>query len=60
MIDYKLCIYCRTLTAPVTLIKCLKSIKDHAFVKSPYPVVITFEDHLTPKLQAKVAGVSFR
>ncbi|XP_068316003.1 phosphoinositide phospholipase C 6-like [Pyrus communis] len=45
----------RTLTAPVTLIKCLKSIKEHAFDKSPYPVVITFEDHLTPKLQAKVA-----
>ncbi|KAB2598380.1 phosphoinositide phospholipase C 6-like [Pyrus ussuriensis x Pyrus communis] len=45
----------RTLTAPVTLIKCLTSIKEHAFDKSPYPVVITFEDHLTPKLQAKVA-----
>lgn len=45
----------RTLTAPVTLIKCLRSIKEHAFDKSPYPVVITFEDHLTPNLQAKVA-----
>ncbi|XP_050387900.1 phosphoinositide phospholipase C 6-like isoform X2 [Argentina anserina] len=45
----------RTLTAPVTLVKCLKSIKEHAFVKSPYPVVITFEDHLTTKLRVKVA-----
>ncbi|KAL0303851.1 UNVERIFIED_CONTAM: Phosphoinositide phospholipase C 2 [Sesamum radiatum] len=45
----------RTLTTPVQLIKCLKSIKEHAFVASEYPVVITLEDHLTPDLQAKVA-----
>ncbi|KAJ9553278.1 hypothetical protein OSB04_017323 [Centaurea solstitialis] len=44
-----------TLTTPVTLHKCLKSIKENAFVNSPYPVVITLEDHLTPNLQAKVA-----
>ncbi|XP_023534544.1 phosphoinositide phospholipase C 2-like isoform X1 [Cucurbita pepo subsp. pepo] len=45
----------RTLTTPVELIKCLKSIKEHAFVASEYPVVITLEDHLPPNLQAKVA-----
>ncbi|ONK61854.1 uncharacterized protein A4U43_C08F34270 [Asparagus officinalis] len=45
----------RTLTAPVTLIKCLKTIKEYAFCASSYPVVITLEDHLTPDLQAKVA-----
>ncbi|XP_077245596.1 phosphoinositide phospholipase C 2-like isoform X2 [Tasmannia lanceolata] len=45
----------RTLTTPVKLIKCLTSIKEHAFSASPYPVVITLEDHLTPDLQAKVA-----
>ncbi|XP_020578229.1 phosphoinositide phospholipase C 6-like isoform X1 [Phalaenopsis equestris] len=45
----------RTLTSPVDLLKCLKSIKEYAFVASPYPVVITLEDHLTPHLQAKVA-----
>ncbi|XP_078446454.1 phosphoinositide phospholipase C 4-like [Wolffia australiana] len=45
----------RTLTSPVELIKCLKSIKEYAFVASPYPVIITLEDHLTPDLQAKVA-----
>nr|GMC63872.1 phosphoinositide phospholipase C 2-like [Ipomoea batatas] len=45
----------RTLTTPVALIKCLKSIKEHAFSASEYPVVITLEDHLTPDLQAKVA-----
>ncbi|CAI0443637.1 unnamed protein product [Linum tenue] len=45
----------RTLTTPVELIKCLRSIKEHAFTASDYPVVITLEDHLTPDLQAKVA-----
>ncbi|KAK4351341.1 hypothetical protein RND71_030654 [Anisodus tanguticus] len=45
----------RTLTAPVALIKCLSSIKEHAFSASEYPVVITLEDHLTPDLQEKVA-----
>ncbi|KAL3521212.1 hypothetical protein ACH5RR_019361 [Cinchona calisaya] len=45
----------RTLTTPVQLIKCLMSIKEHAFSVSEYPVVITLEDHLTPDLQAKVA-----
>lgn len=40
------------------LIQCLKSIKEHAFVASEYPVIITLEDHLTPDLQAKAAEVS--
>ncbi|XP_044462718.1 phosphoinositide phospholipase C 2-like isoform X2 [Mangifera indica] len=48
-------IFWRTLTAPVELIRCLKAIKEYAFVASEYPVVITLEDHLTPNLQAKVA-----
>ncbi|XP_042481966.1 phosphoinositide phospholipase C 2-like isoform X2 [Macadamia integrifolia] len=46
---------CRTLTTPVELIKCLRSIKEHAFSASSHPVVLTLEDHLTPDLQAKVA-----
>ncbi|XP_077214497.1 phosphoinositide phospholipase C 4-like [Tasmannia lanceolata] len=50
----------RTLTTPVQLIKCLTSIKEHAFSASPYPVVITLEDHLTPDLQAKVAEMVTR
>ncbi|KAL5710203.1 phosphoinositide phospholipase C [Ranunculus cassubicifolius] len=45
----------RTLTTPVALIKCLKAIKEYAFSTSPYPVVITLEDHLNADLQAKVA-----
>ncbi|XP_028126047.1 phosphoinositide phospholipase C 2-like [Camellia sinensis] len=44
-----------TLMVPVTLIKCLQSIKEYAFVKSPYPVRVTLESHLTADLQAKVA-----
>ncbi|KAG7538351.1 C2 domain [Arabidopsis suecica] len=45
----------RTLTKEVKLGKCLDSIKANAFVTSKYPVIITLEDHLTPKLQFKVA-----
>ncbi|KAF8108358.1 hypothetical protein N665_0111s0068 [Sinapis alba] len=48
----------RTLTTPVPLITCLKSIRDHAFCSSPYPVIITLEDHLTADLQAKVAEMA--
>ncbi|XP_074280423.1 phosphoinositide phospholipase C 2 isoform X2 [Silene latifolia] len=44
-----------TMTSPVELIRCLKSIKEHAFSASEYPVVITLEDHLTADLQAKTA-----
>lgn len=43
----------------MTLIKCLRSIREYAFIASPYPVIITLEDHLTPDLQAKVAEVRF-
>ncbi|XP_042030536.1 phosphoinositide phospholipase C 2-like isoform X1 [Salvia splendens] len=45
----------RTLTTPVSLIRCLRSIKNHAFSASEYPVIITLEDHLTADLQALVA-----
>ncbi|PWA68665.1 phosphoinositide phospholipase C family, EF-hand domain pair [Artemisia annua] len=53
--DGILVLHGRTMTTPVTLDICFKSIKEHAFVNSPYPVIITLEDHLTPNLQAKVA-----
>uniref|UniRef100_A0A0E0PGZ6 Phosphoinositide phospholipase C n=2 Tax=Oryza TaxID=4527 RepID=A0A0E0PGZ6_ORYRU len=45
----------RTLTSPVGLMKCLEAIREYAFVASPYPVILTLEDHLTPDLQSKVA-----
>ncbi|KAM0023559.1 putative phosphoinositide phospholipase C [Helianthus debilis subsp. tardiflorus] len=47
-----------TMTTPVRLSKCLKSIKEHAFVNSHYPVIITLEDHLTPNLRTKVAAMA--
>lgn len=46
------------MTAPVDFALCLEAIRDNAFVASPYAVVITYEDHLTPELQAKAAQVS--
>lgn len=48
------------MTTPISLIVCLNTIKQYAFVSSAYPVIITLEDHLTDELQAKVAEVSFR
>ncbi|CAN6469817.1 unnamed protein product [Victoria cruziana] len=53
--DDILVLHGRTLTTPVEFIKCLKSIKEHAFSASPYPVIVTLEDHLTADLQGKVA-----
>ena len=47
----------RTLTTPVKFIKCIEAIKEHAFDESQYPVIITLEDHLTPKRQAKAAKI---
>lgn len=47
----------RTLTTPVDFEQCIVAIKDYAFVKSEYPVIITFEDHLPASLQAKVAEI---
>ncbi|GLT64875.1 hypothetical protein SLA2020_373400 [Shorea laevis] len=47
-----------TLTTPVELTECLKSIKDNAFTENPYPVIITLEDNLKrPDLREKVAQV---
>lgn len=40
------------------LSECLSAIKEHAFHASAFPVVITFEDHLPPNLQVKVAKVT--
>lgn len=44
-----------TLTKPVELIECFRAIKEYAFSASEFPLVLTFEDHLTPYLQARVA-----
>ncbi|XP_004490601.1 phosphoinositide phospholipase C 1-like [Cicer arietinum] len=44
-----------TLTSSVKLRDCLNAIRDNAFEASDYPLIITFEDHITPPLQRKVA-----
>jgi phosphatidylinositol phospholipase C delta len=41
----------------VSFVKCIRAIKDNAFVSSDYPVCVTLEDHLTSALQAKAAEV---
>ncbi|KAL3680533.1 hypothetical protein R1sor_023489 [Riccia sorocarpa] len=48
----------RTMTAPVDFQVCLEAIRDNAFKASKYPVVITFEDHLTTTLQAEAAKIT--
>ncbi|XP_020212939.1 phosphoinositide phospholipase C 6-like isoform X2 [Cajanus cajan] len=48
----------RTFTTPVAVTKCLKSIKEYAFYKSDYPVILTLEDHLTTKHQDKFAEMA--
>lgn len=55
--DDILVLHGRTWTAPVEFQKCIRAIKDNAFKKSEYPVVVTLEDHLPPELQAKAAKV---
>nr|XP_017221975.1 PREDICTED: phosphoinositide phospholipase C 6-like isoform X2 [Daucus carota subsp. sativus] len=50
----------RTLTTPVRLDKCFQSIRQYAFVKSPYPVIVTLEDHLTPSLREMVAEMAIQ
>lgn len=47
----------RAWTHPVQFQKCIAAIKETAFQKSQYPVVITLEDHLSADLQAKAAKV---
>lgn len=57
---FSICYRHRTLTNPVSPIKCLESIKKYGFVASQYPVIITIEDHLTKELRAKFAEVRNR
>lgn len=47
----------RTLTSPVKFEACISAIKENAFVKSQYPLIITLEDHLSVDLQAKAAKI---
>jgi phosphatidylinositol phospholipase C delta len=42
---------------PLKLQECLDSIKEHAFTKCTYPLIITFKDGLKPELQSKATQV---
>ena len=44
-----------TLTSKGTFQRFVQAIKDHGFVASPYPVILTLENHCSPKGQAKIA-----
>lgn len=47
----------RTFTKAVTFEACIKAIKDSAFLKSDYPVILTIENHLAPAYQKHAAEV---
>lgn len=55
--DDILVLHGRTWTSPVEFRKCIDAVKDNAFVKSEYPVIVTLEDHLPPDLQTKAAKI---
>ncbi|MCO5563338.1 hypothetical protein L7F22_016979 [Adiantum nelumboides] len=47
----------RTLTSPVKFERCISAIKENAFLKSQYPLIITLEVHLPEPLQARAAKI---
>ncbi|KAG2502089.1 hypothetical protein HYH03_000581 [Edaphochlamys debaryana] len=46
-----------TLTAPVAFRACIEAIRDNAFTASPYPVIITMENHADTENQGKMADI---
>lgn len=44
-----------TLTTKIKFVEVLKAIKDHAFLTSEYPVILSIEDHCTLPQQRKMA-----
>jgi Phosphatidylinositol-specific phospholipase C, X domain/Phosphatidylinositol-specific phospholipase C, Y domain/C2 domain len=44
-----------TLTSAISLRKVIKCIKDNAFVASPYPVILSLENHLSEAMQIAAA-----
>ena len=43
-----------TMTSAISVKDVLKVVKEHAFSKSPYPVILSLENHLTANQQEKL------
>ncbi|KAG1677591.1 hypothetical protein FOA52_014489 [Chlamydomonas sp. UWO 241] len=52
-----ICKHGGTATKPVTFRDCILAIRDHAFSASPYPVIITLENHATSGNQAVMVRI---
>ena len=46
-----------TLTSKIKFIDVVRTIRDHAFLKSDYPVVLSIEDHCSLVQQRKMAAI---
>ncbi|EFJ53227.1 hypothetical protein VOLCADRAFT_86296 [Volvox carteri f. nagariensis] len=52
-----ICKHGGTLTSPVSFKECIEAIGRAAFVASPYPVIITMENHANKENQAEMASI---
>jgi phosphatidylinositol phospholipase C gamma-1 len=46
-----------TITTKISFLDVVKTIRDHAFVTSPYPVILSLEDHCCLTQQTKMAAI---
>lgn len=49
-----------TMTTKIFFEDVVKAIKDYAFVASPYPVILSFENHCSPEQQGRMAEILVR
>ena len=46
-----------TITTKISFLDVVKTIRDHAFITSPYPVILSIEDHCSIIQQNKMASI---
>ena len=46
-----------TITTKISFLDVVKTIRDHAFVTSPFPVILSLEDHCSLTQQTKMAAI---